>query len=233
MPSIAKEIAKINAKEAEEKDINLRELSTEMKTSSFKDIKALEMFFKLVGNLHDKLATYDTIISDDSSGRLVSLVLRKVIEEAKKRKRIEGGVHTYFVAAGRHGHRITNQMSDFLQSKKPEIQKALVVTEYIETGQSIGRIVDVLRSLDIKFDIATLSISNKLSRYSSKITRRLYYGEPNSSDGLKFYNRKNMTGITKSDTSPHPVKSREPDFEEINNARQDINRLAAELKKLI
>jgi hypoxanthine phosphoribosyltransferase len=206
-----------------------------MKTGLFKRVESLNVFVKLVENLGEKLATYDTILSDDASGRLVSLVLRKVINEARKSKGVEGGVRTYFLAVGEHGHKISDEIKKFIQTKKPEIKKVLVVTEYIDSGKSIGKIIDILDDLNFNFDIATLSLSGKLTSYKHSITNRLYYGESNSVLGVTFWGNNEMTGVKKGvhDISPHPVKKEIPNLKEIDGARQDVNKLAEELKKLI
>ncbi|MDO8659898.1 MAG: hypothetical protein Q7K54_04870 [Candidatus Parcubacteria bacterium] len=216
--------------ESKDKVINLDELSAKMFTPVFKDKTVLEVFIKLVKNLSEKLSTYNTILSDDTSGRLISLVLRKVINEARKRKGLNS-VDTYFLASGRH-NRIdaTQAIKNFLEKKKQKISKALVVTDHIETGQSIGKLVDTLESLSINFDIATLS---SVGAYHNKITNRLYQGKSDSKIGTHFYNQWRLVDVEKVTSSPHPTKIQNSDSEEIKNARKDVDNLAEELKKLI
>ncbi len=99
------------------------------------DKEILKVFIKLVENLSDKLSTYDTILSDDTSGRLTSLVLRKVINEARKRKGLDS-IDTYFLASGRHKRiEVVQKIKDFLENKKSKISKPVTTFKGISTKE--------------------------------------------------------------------------------------------------
>lgn len=120
---------------------------------------------------------YDCIISDDVSGRIPSLIFKKIIDTVTPEHR----VNVLGLAAGRRYVRILEAMRgigpldkkinqegaqriyDYLQSVlrnkiKPKIKgKALVVSEYIHSGNSMIAIKETLQDAGIRFDIAALN----------------------------------------------------------------------------
>jgi hypothetical protein len=218
-----------------ENGIDIHLLFNQMETDIFRSKMVIETFVSLVEKLGEKLPTYDTILSDDASGRLMSLVLRKVIDETRRREGKEG-TNTYFLAMGRWD--FESGAAKFLRNKKSEIKKALVVTEYIQSGNSMGKSADILDGLGISFDIATLSIRRELDDYPENISRRLIYGLDNSELGLRFWNDSFASGVEKTyaEGSAHPGKTTAPQDkarDEVAKARRDVDRLAEALKEII
>jgi len=202
-------------------------LAQTMETEVFRNEGTLQIFESLVNELRDKLSTYDTILSDDASGRLVSLVLRKIINKCRN-KDGKTPVHTYFLASGKHyTDTIMPKIKTFLGDKKTDIKNALLVTEYIESGQSIEKLTKIIDELKIPFDIATLSIADSPNNYDTQISSRLYYGEQ-SIKGIQFWGKRLLTGVQKDQNidSPHPVKTSAFNPEQISAARRDVKRLA-------
>lgn len=114
--------------------------------------------------LKEEIPHYDTIISDDVSGRLVSLFLREVINKEKIEIN-EQPVQTYFIAGVSSCYEDdfnkakVKKIEEFISLKFPSIKKALLVTEFIATGNTLNPIVKNLEKQDISFDIASVSIS--------------------------------------------------------------------------
>lgn len=126
--------------------------------------------FELAEKMKDKLLAgeYDYIISDDKSGRIPSLIFKKIMEELKPDKKIR----ILHIAAGRKlalisprsrqsekGENIYNQIQSALAKYvKPAVShKALVVSEYIHSGRSMENLKNILHAADIRFDIAALN----------------------------------------------------------------------------
>ncbi|MCK4968751.1 MAG: hypothetical protein KAS12_06880, partial [Candidatus Aenigmarchaeota archaeon] len=80
--------------------INFDQLVDKMKTMLFKKKELIRSLARLVLELKERITDYDTILSDDSSGRLVSLLLRKIINKQRE-KSGKKGIKTYFLTAGR------------------------------------------------------------------------------------------------------------------------------------
>jgi len=214
------------------KDLPVINLSEGIETSVIKDL-SFDMF-KLARNLKERALTYDTIVSDDASGRLVSLFLRELVD--KKRK--ESGkpdVQTYFLSGGVEG---ISKKEDFLRGKKEKLGRVLLVTEYIVTGEHIGALAYLLEKLGVDFDMAALSISRAPIKYGDK---KIIFGS-RSSVGIDLWDYPQAAGVytkvgvVKKHTL-HPrhirhIAKEDPesavffDQETINETRQDIKDIA-------
>ena len=188
---------------------------------------------RLVLELRDRLPHYDTILSDDASGRLVSLLLKKVIDH-KKEEMGEKKTATFFLASGRHGSAaIDKSIRKFIGKKKEELGKTLLVTEYIESGKSIEKLARALEDKRVDFDIATLSIERLPQYYGdTQFPRHLYYGALGK-QGLSFYDQENFGGVTKGERGPHPEKSAFAVRSDIERARKEIAIIADGLENLL
>jgi len=128
-------------------------------------------------------------------------------------------------------------IENFLKSKKPGIQKALLVTEHIASGNSIREMATILNNVGLDFDVATLSMYDKLYQYSSFFDNiELYFGKEESIAGADFYKKPQYSGVEKGisdDPLPHPTKRPDINYRRITQARKDVRRLAEALKKLI
>lgn len=209
-------------------------LAYEMETRPFSDKDVIEAFRSLVEKLGEKLSTYDTMLSDDASGHLISLVLREIINEARKKTGLES-IKTYFLASGRHDSDVTMQkIQTFLEGKRPDIKKALLVTEFISSGRSIEKLTTILDALKIPFDLASLSIDNEPNSYGAQIYSRLNYGQK-SRVGMAFFGQTLLTGIEKNagGGTPHPIKDKVNLRAAILATRRDVKKLAKVLISLI
>ncbi len=188
---------------------------------------------RLVVELRDRLPRYDTILSDDASGRLVSLLLKRIIDHKKEEA---GGkkTATFFLASGRHSSTaIDKSIRKFISKKKNELGKTLLVTEYIETGKSIEKLAKALEDKHIDFDIAALSIDRLPQHYgNSEFPRHLYYGSLGK-QGLSFYDQESFGGVTKGEKGPHPVKSGFTVRSDVERARKEVAVIADKLENLL
>lgn len=220
---------------------NINELAKKVESPFTSNI--IESLARLVIKLERDLPSYDTILSDDTGGRLPSLFLRKIIDRVRSKNKLEL-VKTYFLATGRHGLiKKDEAVKNFLASKKKEIGKALVVTEYIESGDSIVKIMKLLEELGINFDVACVSAKYGEEGYIYKleqagIFKRIRYGKTTtiSKTGMEFYDRKWIDGVKKAigSLSPHPEVASLYDRDELIQARKDINFLVDEfINKLL
>lgn len=213
------------------------------------DTTLLKTIARLVLELKESIAQYDTILSDDASGRLISLILKKVADSAPQREN-KPPIKTYFLAGGRHAFYGRKQpLARFLQSKRNEFGKALLVTEFIDTGTSLSKLSGLLDEFDIDHDIAAVSARedyiNKLDDAADerehthdkliKIKGRLHYGAIDSSGAVLHDNR--MSGVKKSRTlsadNQKIIKDDRVAQKTINESREDISKIASEFTKLL
>lgn len=234
-------------KKIPEVEVNAEELAADLGMPFDKEV--VESFAKLAIALKDRIYTYDSIISDDASGRIPSLVLWRLINNLREARHMEP-IRGYFVASGRHDNKNKYKaIRDYFNKKKLQFgKKALVVTEYIVTGGSIRDLSKQLDAAKINFDVAALSISPRYESrqgYLSKIKNKFFNEARNrfigseSHVGMKFYQVYRLSGVIKkaNSESPHPmhiVKDNwEADQELINRVREDAATLANRLAEII
>lgn len=116
------------------------------------EIGELEEDFRgLVEALRDRIDAnhYTLLVSDEVGGRIPTLALRKVIEARHPGQ----APHTIFVAGGRalqdvyasEGEAGIDSLGEYLRLAAGEGHRALVVTQVIDSGNSIGLLADAVR----------------------------------------------------------------------------------------
>lgn len=161
---------------------------------NFEEIKKLE---EPIGNLVVQLEEgilgerYDAIIGDDASGRIPTLVIRKIIEDRIHKlhpdltaEEQREALKTYFVTGAASvtyeqfkkvfpvGSILDNMkgpidqsnadLLKYFKSIKPKIKKrALLITEYIATGDSITGLAKTLKKVGIPFDVASVIVKSQ------------------------------------------------------------------------
>ena len=225
-------------KEAQERIdtvIDTKALSEEMESKPFQNKQLIEALARLVIELEDNITEYDTVLSDDASGRFVSLLLKNIID--KKREEVEKDkAQIYFVASGRDSNRKRDlAIKKFIANKKDSLGKTLLVTEYVKTRKSIEFLMKLLKQKNIDFDTATISMSGEPEDYNDFIQKTgIKYGEVGGI-GKDFYDGSIFSGVEKTliHESAHPKRTGEFDPEKVGVARRDIDTLSEELSKLI
>lgn len=154
----------------------INKLETVSEYHSDKIFKELEsLTFLLIEKLKENIdkGEYDMLIGDDASGRIPTLVLRGIINARNRElhpelKSSESEIKTRFVAGG-HAKNDKELKIVFKKLKLEIKKKSLIVTEYIFSGESMERFSNVLKKLDIPFDIAALrsEIGHKLDKDNS------------------------------------------------------------------
>ncbi len=197
-----------------------------------------EALARLVIELEKEIPNYDTLLSDDASGRLVTRFLREVIN--KKREAVgKPRVQTYFIAGGWQALN-AEYIQEFIRQKKSSIHKALLVTELVGTGESANRLVKIFEQEGLDFDVAAVTVHldflNSDFIYAEEVgglVKRLRYGDDRNRAGVSFYD-KPFTGVTKRGvTGAHPVKDPYADRDAMKRAWQDMKLMAEEISKLI
>ena len=188
----------------------------------------IEYLARLVLELRERIFQYDTILSDDASGRLPSLLLRKIINKTR-----DTSIPVYFLAGGHGLAKRAEQIEAFLKKKKGELGKVLLVTEYVFTGLSMTNLTDILKKVGIVFDVASVVVSG-----TTKYEGNIIYGNMGGSDAF-FYN-KTESGVSKygeRDTAEedlsHPQRHYTEDSKEERLVREDLDIIAQELVKLL
>ncbi|KKQ82450.1 MAG: hypothetical protein UT05_C0001G0039 [Parcubacteria group bacterium GW2011_GWF2_38_76] len=202
---------------------------------------------KLAREIVESKKSYDLILSDDASARLVSLFLKKVMDEVQIR-RGENKPDIRFVSGGRHDTRIVFEaISNLLKEFDPK--HVLLVTEYICSGDSIKKLTKILEDLKIDFDLAVLSsttsgLKTAKEDVEKKPGQEVFLGSVGPM-GLKLYGEGKGQGVVKAGGSypvfsPVRYKDMTKDNEikkeiqaSVNQSRKDIDVLAKETLSLL
>ena len=189
----------------------------------------IESFGSLLVKLRDQIKSFDSIIGDDSSGRLVSLFMKSTIENVADKN-----IPTFFLQ-GRKG--LTEKRKKFLTGKKDGLGKTLVITEFIERGGNIKNLTKPLEELGIDFQVASAQIKYPLEKYNETLpTNKMVYGQ--QSNYTLLHRRAEYSGVIPNPRSIHPKKhlgSDEHRAEQYGSthAQQDINDARADIKVLV
>ncbi len=157
-------------------DTNENELRESLDSEfNFEEMAEIEpAMVSLVEQMKENIETgkYDTLISDDAGGRVVTLVLRNIIKKQNPDKSCD----TYFVSAegafrapfknsnleSEEDHDNYEKLLQHLRNIKSEAETkdALLVTQYVHSGRTITHLAEALEKAGIhKFDVAALSAS--------------------------------------------------------------------------
>ena len=128
----------------------------------FQEIMEIEpAMISLVSQLKKKIekGEYDTLISDDVGGRIPTLILRKIIKELNPDQKLE----TYFIASGKTyfpalaDKEKYRQLQEHLKKATAKTKKALIVTQFIFTGETLIKLAHALKKVGVEnFDIAAV-----------------------------------------------------------------------------
>jgi hypothetical protein len=110
-------------------------------------------------------APIDAFVGEDVSGRVPTLVTHKLFEQAHATGQIASRPKTYFMSSGRlwgpgleeKERQWADNLADYvaLSGVAAEVSKARVITDFVDTGESSGRLVNALRQSGIE-DVSTV-----------------------------------------------------------------------------
>lgn len=184
-----------------------------IKTEAIKDV--VWQMYELVKKIAPHADQYDSIISDDASGRLVSLFLKKVLDPLRSKGSLP--LKLRFIVGDKNDPGRSLRIEGFLMKNKENLGKILLSTEFIYSGNTIEDFIRALEFSGIPFDLAALTVSaDTLSRgygnlnidlMGSRVSVNngsehiLYSGEI-SSEGLSFYGKEKFAGVKKNRNNP-------------------------------
>jgi hypothetical protein len=208
----------------------------------------------LVRKLKDKIdqGFYDILVSDETGGRLPTLLMRAII----KKRNPQAKIQTLFINGGKMLRDVVDDgrdekefesFVDYLKFVTEDHQNALVVTQVMRSGTSVALLASMLSESGCDHvDVATVR-----ARYAEPI----YQEDKNRIEGEVFYGRESnytdefddknteLSGVSKVERNVvHPSTVRnilmEKDPEEINKiqtvineAREDVNTMADRICK--
>jgi hypothetical protein len=194
----------------------------------------LASFVCLAIDLKGKEFEYNTIVSDDGGGRIVSIFIKYLL--SIKRRELESNAPSpivYFVSP--HEPDLVN---GFIDNIHDSLGKVLVVTELIRNGKGTRVFGDALnRYNDVSFDVASIS-SVKLGvpeQLESEYNTKVFVGESLGWGAGEVFHKQpfNAVGAILIEGKPHLKRNDKFDSPVVVAARRNIFVLAEEIAKLI
>ncbi len=119
-----------------------------------------ESFIELCRQMKEQIETgvYDALVSDDSGGRIPTLLFRSILKLVKP----EHNFKTLFVASGQF-HRPKNledeeKLLKYLRTGLGNAKNVLLITQYIHSGKTIKELNSFIRRLGVRtIDVSTIN----------------------------------------------------------------------------
>ena len=189
----------------------------------------LQALARLLVRLSPRMDEYRRIVSDDTSARLLSIFLQETM-------RIKQGEKKRIPIAFVYGSRFSTDLDvvrDHLKSQVVKGEKALLVTEYIDTGRTAMELSGCLHALGVPHDLAVVSLRKQVKFYQ-RIDAPIIYGSIGD-EGLAFWSRQD-TGVVRG--TDRELLSRRKVYGDtkqikINQARSAARTLARDLSPVL
>lgn len=187
--------------------------------------------------------SYSTIIGDDASGRVPTIILAHVIKSIYEMKGYEPPIVRFLAGstgllreqngtelAVTHTKELKEQVEKIQDTVKQhsEPKKALIVTDIIDTGESVQTLLSALKRNNWDADVATIGTTDEanLQQLSDLWGTRIVRGR---GMGAMIYHDKPLSGVQKRKgdlfAAPHP----EADPERVRYGRERARQIAAEV----
>lgn len=177
---------------------------------------------------------YGLLVGDDTSGRIPTLILKGVIDHINKSYG-RSSIPTVFVQSSQFGlSRDNTELLTVAAKALVDLSKrkrALIVTEYLDTGNHVKHIGELIHQYGGSYDIVTLGqvMSTKAYRNNMVIrsSENIYPSTAASYGCPPIYGESRLTGLTRqrSRVSVDRLISRK----EVSEARDDVRRAINQL----
>ncbi len=191
----------------------LTELKTSLNRPELKSTGILETMFDLCEKLRPIATDLDVIISDEASGRVPSLIIKSTLDAFREQQGLPP-LKIFFLVGGYSTFEQKDSVAEFVRTHAVEFRRSLIVTEIIESGESIREFLKPFSQNGLKPIVASVSVARDPSTYRQLFSNKLIYGEvARGGAGQIFYGLagRRMAGIVKGSRSvahPESLKAR-------------------------
>ncbi len=197
----------------------------------FREFEDLEDdMINLVKELKENIekGVYDILISDEISGRIPTLIIREVIRQLARENKDIKMPDTFFLNFGK-GIIDEEALKKFISSLNPINKKALIVTECMDTFNSMANAVKALEKNDFfNFDIASARISGA-HRYEhedeiTKKGRRIFCGHNSATSSPDLYSTSPILSGVEKETNGYKIIGIHPQrLDKLEKKSDEIN----------
>ncbi|MCL6096147.1 MAG: hypothetical protein M1444_00475 [Patescibacteria group bacterium] len=185
-----------------------------------------EPITNIIGDILRNGKTYDLIVGDDTSGRIPTLILGKALNRIRE-NRGQKPVPIRFVS----GDLVAVELAPVIGKLDNHPNRALLVTDYLSTGKTLGRFASFFTLGDIDFDVATLTILYSEEYYSDLINEdsTLYIGR--KGDHPQIWGKPMLTGFYSHVGAKERAIRYASTSESLRQARADVAILADRISR--
>lgn len=218
------------------------------KASQFPESASVEELespiFWIIDQLKDKLKDghFQVLIGDDASGRIPSLIFKKVIDHIYEKNGHQKPELKFF--SGTKGNikadlkeSNTKAITEFATKQGLAGKNALLITDYIQSGAGMVSLTRGLENAGINLEVATMALNEESKSIAKNVPYPIHDGE--NIVAPLVYGRYDLGGVRKDKVnrdSIHAKRFRDTapgfsDQEDINMARRDADIVAAKIIK--
>ena|SRR3989344_6276370 len=177
---------------------------------------------------------YDMIIGDDTSGRIPTLVIGKVLNNLNAENGNEPMPVRFVGRNWKSQDSIGLELNNILRHCDKKLRRVLVVTEYMASGSTVKNLSDYLEQRRLDFDVASLAVQSSEKEYRSRCTfpegTQLYVGS--SGEGSpSIHDTVSLTGLVRGVPLQLRVTRFYADRSNVSAARKDVSVLATRLSE--
>lgn len=154
---------------------------------------AVLSFARLILELKERTNDFDTLLSDEVSGRFPTLILWNIFSQKRSSEGNSESMKVFFVPGGHH-YGSYAFIKEYFQGKS--IQKALLVSEFVETGRGTSQLSNELLVAQVPHEVAIISVE-KLEALRSFLVPCIYGAVDTSSFEYWHGMKKNFLGVEK------------------------------------
>lgn len=218
---------------------NTRKILIDNLHKPFKSEQLIVAFENLAVKIVNDLEGYDTIVGDDISGRLPTMVISSLA--TRKRFQLNLGkprILYYDAGSNLYNHseicksnpKVIEEISKDIEKHKSKINKALIVTENIYSGKSMNRLIEIFQEHKIKPDVCTITMCLRDITFPNK----LFFGDMYSASGSIFYMNPFLSGVKSVPDSAFSVPDDKIDHQKLHRvAMQNMKLLTNYLWRII
>lgn len=217
------------------------ELNLKKKNITYGRIEVLKYpISRILENLSEQIKSgkFNVIIGDDASGRIPTLIIRKTLELIYRKINKKVPKTLFLAGAGQPGfatpegyEKKRKLVDEYIGAQKfNNSDHVLIVTDTINTGNSLMPLTEALEAKSVSYDIATIATAGSVSQ--SALIRKLGVAPVVGVDvAPAIYGMHMYGGVVKDSEELHARRLHHDskDMEIIALARKDVDLLADEL----
>lgn len=210
----------------EEPSADYSRIENKLSTPMFKNKYLFDAFSILTTKIKDEMKNYDVILSDDASGRLVSLIFKDLINKERKAAGKEDAkiyfVSLYSYSLSKNIKKYGEALKDIILGKVKGAKRVLIPTEYISTGSHFTHLLQILDEQNIDYDVAAITCKKEVS--DEQKIKNLKFGDSNTA-GLNFFCNYSYGGVKKGDTTKLVQDELLGEYRELPERQQKMRRI--------